>query len=102
MREETGAAWSGDNFRRHFGTIRALASKDVPSIAAKNFQDLRDTAVTWLARASCTIPEICSITGHSLQSATTILKHYLELGEPLAREAIRKQVEWMDREGVRL
>ncbi len=53
-------------------------------------------------RAECIIPEICAITGHSLQSATTVLKHYLELGEPLAREAIRKMVEWMEREGVKL
>ncbi|MBN8995916.1 MAG: hypothetical protein J0H94_11885 [Rhizobiales bacterium] len=100
--EKTGAAWTGDKFRRRFAEVRALAAKQVPSIAGRNFQDLRDTAVTWLARAECTLAEICSITGHSLQSATTIFKHYLELGEPFAREAIRKQVEWMEREGVKL
>jgi integrase len=102
LREETGAAWDGDPFRKAFAAVRAEASKSLPTIADKKFLDLRDTAVTWLARAGCTIPEICSMSGHSLQSATTILKHYLELGEPLAREAIRKMVDWMAREGVRL
>jgi hypothetical protein len=48
------------------------------AIADLLFQDLRDTAVTWLALAGCTIPEIATITGHSLATVTAILdKHYL-------------------------
>ena len=39
-----------------------------------HFNDLRGTAVTPLAEAGCTIPEIVSITGHTLQSAHRILE----------------------------
>jgi integrase len=101
--EHDGEAWTGQNFRHAFVKVRrAAATPACREVADLHFHDLRDTAVTWLARAGCTIPEICSYTGHSLQSATTILKHYLELGEPIAREAARKQFAWLKREGVRL
>jgi integrase len=62
-------------------------------------QDLRDTAVTWLARAGCSIPEICAITGHSLRSATTIFKHYLVIDPALADTAMAKMVAMYDEEG---
>lgn len=61
-------------------------------------QDLRDTAVTWLARGGCTIPEICSITGHEAESAVRILRHYLDLSEGLAETAIAKVVSWYEGE----
>ncbi len=53
-------------------------------------RDLRRTAVVNLARASCTVPEIVSITGHSLQSAEQILEHYLPRDIHMARAAIVK------------
>lgn len=71
-----------------------------PSVAGKRDQDLRDTAVTWLARAGSTLPEIASITGHSLQSIHSILKHYLAVGPELADSAIDKLRAWMEREGI--
>jgi integrase len=55
-----------------------------------NFHDLRGTAVTLLAEAGCSIPEICAITGHSLESATRILERYLSLTKELAKSAIKK------------
>ncbi len=61
--------------------------------------DLRDTAVTWLALAGCTIPEICAITGHSLSSATRVLKHYLAVHPEMADAAIRKMVAWYEADG---
>ncbi len=42
------------------------------------FHNLRGTAVVALALAGCTVPEIASITGHSLADAEALLtKHYL-------------------------
>jgi hypothetical protein len=70
------------------------------SVADFTFADLRDTAVTWYARAGATIPEIASITGHSLASIYTILKHYLALDAELADNAVRKLVDYMEREGL--
>ncbi|EAQ29842.1 putative integrase [Erythrobacter sp. NAP1] len=55
------------------------------------FHDLRGTAVTRLAIAGCTIPEIATITGHSLKDVGTILdSHYLDRNSALGESAIRK------------
>ncbi|MGY3392974.1 integrase [Bradyrhizobium sp. USDA 3311] len=70
------------------------------SLDGFTFPDLRDTAVTWYARAGSTVPQIASITGHSLASIYRILKHYLALDAELADEAVRKLVDWMEREGL--
>jgi integrase len=42
-----------------------------------HFHDLRGTAITMLAEAGCTVPEIAAITGHSLKHVTHILETYL-------------------------
>jgi integrase len=68
----------------------------LPSLADARDQDLRDTAVTWLARAGCTMPEIAQITGHSLQSIQQTLKHYLASHPEIADHAIAKLVAWYD------
>lgn len=66
---------------------------------ASSDHDLRDTAVTWLARSGCTLPEICQITGHSMQSAQQTLKHYLASHPQIADNAIKKLVAWMEGQG---
>ncbi|MDO5648110.1 tyrosine-type recombinase/integrase [Paracoccus sp. (in: a-proteobacteria)] len=53
------------------------------------FNDLRGTAVTLLAEAGCEVPQIASITGHTLQSATRILEKYLAMTPALSRAAIQ-------------
>ena len=54
----------------------------------KRFQDLRDTAVTWLFESGCTEAEIATITGHSLQTVRDILdRHYFSRSDTLARSA---------------
>ncbi|MFG1300329.1 hypothetical protein V5F49_11100 [Xanthobacter sp. V3C-3] len=72
----------------------------VPSIAGKRDQDLRDTAVTWLGRASATVPQIASITGHSYVSINQVLRHYLATHPEMADAAIGKLLSWMDETGV--
>jgi len=52
------------------------------------FNDLRGTAVTLLAEAGANVPQICAITGHTLQSATRILERYLSMTEALSSAAI--------------
>lgn len=69
-----------------------------PSLSDFHDQDLRDTAVTWLALAGVDKFGIASITGHSLKSIDTILKHYLGLHPELARSAIATLVEWYEGE----
>lgn len=56
------------------------------------FMDTRDTAVTRYAEAGCTVPEICSLTGHDEASCYQILKHYLALNGEMASSAVAKLV----------
>jgi integrase len=59
-------------------------------VAHLHRQDLRRTAVIRLAEAGCTIPEIISITGHSPETANSILNTYLVTTYEMARNAIAK------------
>lgn len=85
-----------DHYRHCFAEVRAKAVSTLPSLADARDQDLRDTAVTWLARAGCTHPEIAQITGHSTQSIQTILKHYLASHREIGDNAIDKLVKWWE------
>ncbi len=96
----TGRAFGGSDFRHRFAALRLRAALSAPSVASLRFQDLRDTAVTRLANAGCTIPEIAAISGHSLKTVHAILRHYLELNEAHADAAIDKLAAWMEREGI--
>lgn len=81
----TGRAWKA----RYFSNQWKEAS-DAAGLEDLHFHDLRGTAVTMLAEAGCTVPEIASITGHSLKTVTTILEKYLSRTRALAEAAIEK------------
>lgn len=99
--ESTGKDYDGHAFRKRFRLVRAKAATgDSAAIAGKQFLDLRDTAVTRLALAGCTIAEIRAITGHSIASVHQILKHYLALDEAMADAAIARLKAWMAEEGI--
>ena len=73
-----------DGFNSSFDKARSRAG-----LNHLNFHDLRGTTVTRLARNGATVPQIVSITGHSLKSAQNILeKHYLGGQSHLAEAAI--------------
>lgn len=80
-----GQPWKQDHFRHEWRRTTKEAGLD-----NLTFNDLRGTAVTALADAGCTLPEICSITGHSLKSAESILSHYLAGTKRQADSAILK------------
>jgi hypothetical protein len=102
------------SYGKRFARVRAAAIAGVrgedgkwiveptPSLDGFRDQDLRDTAVTWLARAGCSIPEIRSITGHDEQSIYKILKHYLAVDAEMARHAVGKLVGYLEDKGVAL
>lgn len=78
--------WRVDAFRTQWWKIARKAK-----ITHLTFHDLRGTTVVRLALSGCSLPEICSITGHSLRDAISILdKHYLGGREALAVQAIAK------------
>lgn len=97
--ETTGEPYKLDNFRHVFAEVRACAAaiqagggmaKALPPIGDLKFRHLRHTAVLMLARAGCTEAEIAAITGHSLQTVSQILKHYLPRDSVVAGNAISK------------
>lgn len=85
--ERTGTPWSEDGFRSSFGKAR----DKVPGLKGKTFHDLRGTAITRLAEARCTTPEIAAVTGHDERYVNDILKaHYLAPTVKMAENAIDK------------
>ena len=56
--------------------------------ACLHIHDLRGTAVTLLAEAGATVPQIAAITGHSLDSASRILSRYMSMTPALAKAAM--------------
>jgi hypothetical protein len=104
INEAEPAPWGKSFYSHSFTRLREQAVKGIadkfepmPSLADFTDQDLRDTAVTWLVRMGCEIPEICAVTGHTLASATTILRHYMG-SDPEITENVRGKVEaWVER-----
>ncbi len=86
-------SWTGDGFRASFAKIKVDAG-----IEGRTFHDLRGTAVTRLAIAGCSVPEIATITGHDLKTVEEILsKHYLSRDNALGDSAIAK----LEKHGMR-
>jgi integrase len=81
----TGRAWTKRYFNQHWDKVAKAAE-----ITGLHFHDLRGTAVTMLAEAGCTVPEIAAVTGHSLKHVTHILEVYLSRTHYLADAAIVK------------
>jgi len=80
-----GSPWAKRRFHEVWSETAATAS-----ITELHFHDLRGTAVTMLAEAGCTVPEIATITGHSQAHAQRILDRYLARTRTLAESAIAK------------
>ncbi|MCM5558072.1 tyrosine-type recombinase/integrase [Pleomorphomonas sp. JP5] len=80
---KTSRPWTA----RYFKAKWEEASKKA-GIEQLHFHDLRGTAITMLAEAGCTTPQIAAITGHSLKTVTTILDKYLARTRVLAGEAV--------------
>lgn len=93
-----GRPWTIEAFKQawRYAFLQTEIEEDL------HFHDIRGTAVTMLAEAGCTVPEICSITGHTLASATKILERYLARTNVLARSAIAKLELRLSMEGGRI
>jgi integrase len=80
---KTKLPWKARYFKAQWeAATRAAGIKDL------HFHDLRGTAITMLAEAGCSTPQIAAITGHSLKTVTTILDKYLARTRTLAEEAV--------------
>jgi integrase len=101
--EQAARPWAagGDHYRHVFAAVRDAAAATLPSLQGFRDQDLRDTCVTWLANAGCDAIQIASISGHSLETIHTILKHYLARHPDQARAAIGRLAAWLDQKGAK-
>ncbi len=88
LRNSRGRAWTSDGFNTSWRKCCAKAG-----IIDLTFHDLRGTAITRMALAGCTVPEIAAVTGHSLKDVEAILDmHYLGGRAELAASAMKKMV----------
>lgn len=86
LRNSDGLPWSSDGFRSSW---RKACKK--AGVEGVTFHDLRGSAITRLAVAGATVPEIAKVSGLSLGDVRSILdKHYLADDAALAENAIRK------------
>jgi integrase len=97
-----GAVMCVQALAKTFASERLSAFIDVTMVV---YRQLRHTAIVQLARAGCsgppssplTVPEIASITGHSIKTVTQILEHYLPRDSVAAQNAIAKLEAWRRR-----
>jgi integrase len=82
---------------RHFSRVFRKIADDA-GLYDLWYHDLRRTAVCALARAGATVAEIVAVTGHALDNATKVLKHYLFPDSALAEAAIAKLIDRQARE----
>lgn len=88
LRNTRGDAWTSDGFRSSWSAVHTRAGLDTTDL---RFNDLRGTAVTRLALAGCSVPQIAGFTGHSLKDVERILDaHYLGGKFELAEQAMLK------------
>ncbi len=101
LSENTGRPYVRFNFTEWVGKIAKVASDEAHAegefeLAAElrlaRFCWLRHTAVTRMAEADCTLPQIAEVTGHSLRGIAEIIKHYLVRTGKMAEAAFRKRL----------
>ncbi len=86
MLSSLGRPWTTGSFRVAWHRVAKSAK-----IEDRTFHDLRGTAVLRLTKAEATVPEIATITGHSLKDVQNILdKSYFHRDVALAESGIRK------------
>lgn len=81
----SGIPWTSYYFRHRWAEACKAAK-----IIDLHFHDLRGTAITMLAEAGATVPEIAAITGHGLEHVHKILESYLSRTSKLSTTAIAK------------
>ena len=94
---EDGTPYDKHSFGKAWRPVRDLVAETMPDFADKLFLDLRDTAITRLAEAGCTMPQIAAISGHKLNTVNQIMEHYLALNDQMADEGIERLTTWMEK-----
>lgn len=83
--ERTKKAYTENRLSQTFKWVRTAAMKLNGRYLV--LRQLRHSCIVQLARAGCTVPEIASVTGHTLSSVHSILSTYLPRDSVVARNA---------------
>ena len=84
--DRSGDPWTEYGFRNSWAKVKADAG-----IVGRTFHDLRGTAATMFAMAGATVPEIATMTGHSLADVQSILdKNYIHRDARLSDAGVDK------------
>lgn len=75
---------------KRWDDIMVMCIEEYPTMKGLQRRDVRRTAVVRLSEVGCTVPEIASVTGHTIQSVHNILEHYLVRTKKMADNAIDK------------
>lgn len=94
VNEKTGAPYTEQQFQTAFIRVRKLALQESDSLQGLQYRDLRRTGVCLLAIAACTIAQIAAVSGHKINTVTTILETYLPRMGVVAAAAIAKLDEY--------
>ncbi len=110
MCEATGQAWKEEFIRHEVARVRSQAVRDMEKVGdtwfpaewhaqgrvemgALKLMQLRHTAVTRMAEAGCSTPEISGVTGHTVKSIDTIIERYMVRTTKMARRAFARRLE---------
>lgn len=93
-RENTDLPLTRNTYYAAYQKVLAEAVRTMPGLAGFRDQDLRDTAISWMARAGCTEAEIMAVSGHNHAGKTYVLGHYMDIDHDLADAAIKKLDRW--------
>ncbi len=93
VNEHTGAPYPPKRLQDHF---RAMQKSAKVKVLKRRY--LRHTCVCNLADAGCDVPQIASVTGHSLSGATEILSHYWRPSSTQAAAAIARREQYENAE----
>jgi hypothetical protein len=98
--ERTGQAWSASDFQKRFAEVRAIAASHAPALAAKQFRDLRDTAITFAGEAALDAEDIATRSAHAAAGGSKVMaRHYLGLTQRRADAAAEKLDAWLAAQG---
>ncbi len=81
-------------FNERFRRVAERAAIDAQA------RDLRRTAMIRMAEAGATVPQIASVSGHSIEATQRVLETYLPRNRDLAQIAITRLAEYKKRSGV--
>jgi hypothetical protein len=77
--------------------LAAAGVQLLPSVADLRDQDMRDTCLSWLARAGCNKWQVAGFSGHAFGGGEAVLGHYVDIDPSFAQEGMKKLEAWFAR-----